>query len=85
MYRTDSGYENIAVGRSSLLTNRWLCKCAVGDRALNDNKSNFNTGVGKHSLYHNEQGDLNTSIGYFSGSELNSLRDQNDQSVFDEV
>ncbi len=84
MYRTDSGYENIAVGRSSLLTNLdGYANVAVGDRALYDNKSNFNTGVGKHSLYHNEQGDLNTSIGYFSGSELNSLRDQNDQSVFD--
>ena len=40
---------------SSLTNLDGYANVAVGDRALYDNKSNFNTGVGKHSLYHNEQ------------------------------
>ena len=45
------------------------------------NKSNFNTGVGRGALYSNKQGIENTSVGYASGTELNSPLDENDQDL----
>ena len=72
MNNTKSGYQNVAVGRSSLLyNNEGFDNVAVGDRALRDNNASYNTGLGRHALQQNINGNF-TSVGYFSGGQLNT-------------
>ena len=50
MNNTKSGYQNVAVGRSSLLyNNEGFDNVAVGIHSL-DNNASYNTGLGIHAL-----------------------------------
>ena len=55
-----------------MYNNEGFDNVAVGDRALRDNNASHNTGLGRHALHQNINGNYNTSVGYFSGGQLNT-------------
>jgi hypothetical protein len=81
---TDSGYENVSIGRSAMISNIVGAEnVAVGDRALRRNNSDFNTGVGRHALETNVEGEFNTALGYYAGSLQNAQGDNaNDYNTY---
>jgi hypothetical protein len=80
---TTVGTRNVAVGCQALISlTNGDSNIAVGGGSLTHNESgNFNTALGRRALFRTE-GDQNTGLGFFAGSNLQKLDDGGTNNIY---